>query len=228
MTNTVRTTILCYGDSNTHGTCAMLGPDDLQRFRSHVRWPGRLASMMGDKVRIVCEGLPGRTTVHDDPIEGAHKNGLSVLPAILESHRPIGIVVLMLGTNDLKSRFAVTSSDIARSIQKLLSVIAQSRCGPAGKAPKVLLIAPVPIREVGFLGGHFAGGAPISHSLAELYSDLAAAQGCAFLDAGAVADVDPVDGVHLTRAGHEALSEHVAAKLRTMLPGTLSLVSGRR
>lgn len=217
MTERARATILCYGDSNTHGTCAMQNPDDMRRFRRHIRWPERVGAALKDQARVICEGLPGRTTVHDDPIEGAHKNGLTVLPAILESHRPIDIVVLMLGTNDLKSRFSVTSADIARSVQKLMAVIAQSGAGPRGTAPRVLLISPVPIKEVGFLGGYFAGGARISDCLEGQFAQVAAAEGCAFLDAGAVAQVDMTDGVHLTEDGHRSLADAVTEKLIGML-----------
>ena len=53
---------------------------------------------------IIEEGLNGRTTVWDDPIEG-FKNGSLQLPPCLESQKPLDLVVLMLGTNDLKARF---------------------------------------------------------------------------------------------------------------------------
>lgn len=217
MNTCCRSTVLCYGDSNTHGTRAMRSITDRSRFRSRSRWPGHMSEALKPNVRVLCEGQPGRTTVHDDPVEGAHKNGLRVLPAMLESHWPLDVVVLMLGTNDLKTRFAVTPADIARSMERLLAVIAGSRAGPDGVAPKVLLIAPPPITETGWLAGHFAGGAEISHHLAEAYAEVAARWGVGFLDAKGVAEVDPVDGVHLTEAGHAALGAAVATRVRTML-----------
>lgn len=217
MTTCCRSTVLCYGDSNTHGRRAMRGPDDVSRFRSHVRWPGRVASALKPNVRVLCEGLPGRTTVHDDPIEGAHKNGLRFLPAILESHWPIDAVVMMLGTNDLKTRFAVTSADIGRSVERLLGVIASSRGGREGNPPQVLLVAPPPIVETGWLAGHFAGGADISQDLGRCFAEVAARWNCAFLDAGGIAEVDPLDGVHMTEAGHDALGAAITAQLRSML-----------
>ena len=217
MTACCRSTVLCYGDSNTFGMRAMRSAGDRSRFRSHARWPGQVAEALKPNVRVLCEGLPGRTTVHDDPVEGEHKNGLRVLPAILESHWPLDVVALMLGTNDLKTRFAVTPADIARSVERLLAVIAGSAAGPDGAAPKVLLIAPPPITETGWLAGHLARGAAFSHHLADAYGDLAARRGIAFLDARGVAEVDPMDGVHMTEAGHAALGAAVAGKLRAML-----------
>ena len=117
------TTIVVFGDSNSYGTPAMAGLDDWGRFAPGERWPGvMLAGLAGSQgvepdVVLVEECLPGRTTVHDDPIEGRHKNGLAVLPVVLESHRPIDIVVIMLGTHDLQARFAVTHDDIPHSVE---------------------------------------------------------------------------------------------------------------
>jgi lysophospholipase L1-like esterase len=69
---------------------------------------------------VISEGLPGRTTVHDDLVEGGKRSGLEVLPAILPSHAPLDLMLLMLGTNDLKPRFSVTAAEIARSIERLV------------------------------------------------------------------------------------------------------------
>ena len=113
-------TLLCFGDSNTHGTMPMGDLSAMGRFDHRHRWTARLAGLLPDW-EVISEGHPGRTTVHDDPIEGAHRNGLTVLPALLESHRPIHAVLLMLGTNDLKERFSVNAGDIAQALERLKS-----------------------------------------------------------------------------------------------------------
>ncbi len=102
-------TVLCYGDSNTWGS----DPETGERFAPDVRWPGVLRRSLGEGYWVIEEGLGGRTTVRDDPIEGAHKNGRAYLRACLESHKPIDLMTIMLGTNDLKARFAASASDIA-------------------------------------------------------------------------------------------------------------------
>ena len=94
-------TLLCYGDSNTHGTMPMPDLGFQGRYSRDERWSGRLQRLLPDW-EVIAEGHPGRTTVHDDPVEGAHRNGLTVLPALLETHRPVDAVLLKLGTNDLK------------------------------------------------------------------------------------------------------------------------------
>lgn len=208
--------VLAYGDSNTHGTVPMATIEDQGRFGPSERWPGVCAAALGAGFRVVEEGLPGRTTVHPDPIEGVHKNGLAVLPAVLETHAPIDLVALMLGTNDLKQRFAVSPLDIAQSISALLHTLRHSYAGPNATQPRLLVVAPMPIEEVGCLADMFTGGAAKSRSLAAEYAIVAARHGAEFLDAGEVVAVSPVDGIHVDAAAHAALGQAIAARIRTI------------
>lgn len=212
------TTILAFGDSNTHGTIARPRPgaDPGPRHAPQDRWPDVLAAALG--VTVIAEGQPGRTTVQDDPIEGAHKNGLRVLPALLESHRPVDLVIVKLGTNDCKARFALRGWDIAAGVARLARVIKASDAGPGGGAPDVLLVAPAPVAEVGPYAEAFQGGPARARAIAPALRDAAAELGCGFFDAGRVCTVDPVDGIHLTagaqRALGLALAEAVGARLK--------------
>jgi lysophospholipase L1-like esterase len=208
--------ILAYGDSNTHGTMPMATLEDQGRFAPAERWPGVCARALGSGWRVIEEGLPGRTTVHPDPIEGAHKNGLAILPAILETHRPIDLVVLMLGTNDLKQRFSVTPLDVGISVSKLLDALGQSRSGPKSDRPRLLVVAPMPIEEVGCLAGMFEGGAAKSRRLAAEVARVAALYGADFLNAGEVITVSEIDGIHFDAAAHAALGRAIAAKISEM------------
>ena len=217
------TTIVVFGDSNSYGTPAMAGLDDWARFAPGERWPGvMLADLVGQSrvgadVVLIEECLPGRTTVHDDPIEGRHKNGLTALPVVLESHRPIDIVVIMLGTNDLKARFAVTPEDIAHSIEVLVKAVRASQAGPDGKAPKVLVIAPPVILETGCLAGLFRGGAEKSARLGACFATMAARIGVPLLDAGPLISSDPLDGIHLAPDQHGALGRAASRAVKALL-----------
>jgi lysophospholipase L1-like esterase len=163
---------------------------------------------------VIEEGLPGRTTVHDDPIEGAHRNGLAVLPAVLESHRPIDAVIVMLGTNDLKQRFSVSALDIALSLEKLVLAVRASACGPDGAAPGVILVAPPPILEVHDLGVMFAGGAAKSLDLGPRIAAVARGLGVPFIDAGALIGVSEVDGIHYDEPAMAALAQAFAGAVK--------------
>jgi lysophospholipase L1-like esterase len=209
-------TILCFGDSNTHGTIAMTAPEDRRRHPRAARWPSVMAARLGAGWEVICEGLPGRTSVFDDPVEGAHKNGLRMLPGLLESHRPLDLVIVMLGTNDTKHRFAAPAGDIARGLERLALTIRQSGCGPDGAAPRVLLAAPVPVIETGLLAGMFEGAAKKSRALAPALREAAARQQAGFVDLAAVAEADPVDGIHLTAEAQAAIGAAMAAAVQDL------------
>lgn len=210
-------TVLLFGDSNTHGTMPMPDLGFGGRFGREERWAGRLAKLLPDW-EVIAEGHPGRTTVHDDPVEGNHRNGLTVLPALLESHKPIDVVVIMLGTNDLKERFSVNAGDIAHSLERLARLIRAGDCGPGGAGPGVLLVAPPPILEVGCLAGMFAGGAAKSRALAAEIEAAAKRVGVPFLDVEQVVQVSPIDGIHYDAEANPALAGAIAAAIRAHFP----------
>jgi lysophospholipase L1-like esterase len=205
--------LVCFGDSNTHGTPPWAGPDTRTRYGPDVRWPGVLATALGAGWRVHEEGLPGRTTVHPDPIEGAHLSGLAALPMVLGTHSPIDTLVIMLGTNDLKARFSVGAADIAASVERLVRT-ARTFCADSGRpVPAVLVVAPAPITEVGEFREIFRGGAEKSGRLGPLLRDTAARMGAGFLDAAAHVRTSDVDGVHLDPHAHRALAAAARAAL---------------
>ena len=205
-------TILLFGDSNTHGTLPVPDLGSSDRYSRDDRWTTRLANLLPDW-EVIAEGHPGRTTVHDDPIEGAHRNGLTILPALLESHRPVDVVLVMLGTNDLKQRFSVNAGDIALSLERLVRVILTSGAGPDNCPPAVLLVAPPPIIEVGCLAGMFAGGAAKSQALTVEIAAAARRAGVPFLDAGQLVAVSPIDGIHYGPEANQPLATAIAAAI---------------
>ncbi|MFB9948607.1 SGNH/GDSL hydrolase family protein [Rhizobium puerariae] len=209
-------TLLVYGDSNTYGASPIQADGTSFRYGPEIRWPMRLARALHPDWRVIDEGLPGRTTVHDNPFTGAHKNGLSVLPAILESHAPMDAVAVMLGTNDLKARLNLPANEIAEGLKRILLRIRAGACGPDGTQPKLLIIAPAPISEVPPHDEILAGGAEKSRRLAPLFESLAGEMGAAFFDAGSVAAASGVDGVHLSEEAHIALADALLPVIRAL------------
>jgi len=183
------------------------------RFGPDVRWPQRLQKFAGPAWHIIEEGLPGRTTVHDDPIEGAFLNGMSFLPAVLRSHRPVDQIIVMLGTNDLKARFCVGAGDIALSLGRIADVITQSGAGPDGNSPGLLFICPPPITETGCLADMFTGGAAKSVQMQRLIPEYLAQSGLAVIRAADCLSVSDADGIHYTAQAHLALAEMLAGQL---------------
>ncbi|WP_258092301.1 SGNH/GDSL hydrolase family protein [Salipiger pentaromativorans] len=204
--------ILCYGDSNTHGTMPMRVAGLSERHPRAQRWPEVMARALGPDHQVISEGLPGRTTVHDDPVEGGVRSGIKVLPAILHSHKPIDLAILMLGTNDLKPRFSVTAYEIARSVERLLLAIRAE-----GVTRGEMIVCPPPLRETGTLRDVFAGAEARQAGFETHLRAVAARHGCDFVAAGAHVAVSAGDGVHWEAAGHEAFGAIMAEAARTAL-----------
>jgi len=204
--------VLCYGDSNTWG----YNPLTKERYEKDERWTGVLQKTLGSYCHIVEEGLNGRTTVWDDPIEG-YKNGKTYLIPCLETHKPLDLVVIMLGTNDLKKRFSLSAYDIAQGAGALVDVMNKSNCGRMDKPPRVLLLAPPPLGRLTEFAEMFGGGTEKSRRLSQHYRNAALVYGCEFFDTSAVIRSSNVDGVHLEKEDHEALGKAVAEIVKRIL-----------
>lgn len=205
--------LLCFGDSNTWGYV----PGSGQRFPLQVRWPGVLQARLGSHWRVIEEGLNGRTTIHQDP-ERDGRNGRLFLGPLLESHAPLDLLILMLGSNDLMPCYASSAADVAAGVGILLDIVATSCAGPGSAAPTVLLVAPPRIKAAGMafeLG--YAGVAEESVAVSEHYLALATARNCPYFDAAQVVSASDEDGVHLDAEAHGALAEAIAERVRSLL-----------
>lgn len=214
--------ILCFGDSNTWGydpSATATSPLPV-RYAPEVRWTGVMAKELGAAFRVIEEGQNGRTTVHDDPTSWACRNGRIYLPACLESHKPLDLVIVMLGTNDLKSMFSVAPGEIAAGAGILLRTILQSDAGPEFKAPKAMLVCPPAIGDLSRLpefAAKLVGARDKSLKLPAYYDALARQHGVAFFNSQEVVVPSEVDGIHLNARDHLALGRALAAKVKTLL-----------
>ncbi|MEX0853025.1 MAG: SGNH/GDSL hydrolase family protein [Bauldia sp.] len=205
-------TVLCYGDSNTFGTATVDRPDG--RYVPDERWPGVLRSALGPGWMVIEEGLGGRTTVSDDPVEGADKNGRTHLPPCLRTHRPLDVVVIMLGTNDLKARFNKSAWEVAAGIGVLVDIVKTASVGRNEGVPEIIVVCPPPMRDkLPSHGDMFAGAPAKSREMARHYRGAAAERSVRFFDAGAVIKSSKVDGFHLDADAHSVLGRAIAAEI---------------
>ena len=208
--------ILCFGDSNTWGYDPRGG-----RYDEETRWPMRLQMLLGDGYTVAEEGFNGRTCVYDDPIEGGYKSGAAYLPPCLMSHNPLDLVIIMLGTNDTKRRFNLTPMTIGEGMMQLIRLTRLYAADVQGNPPKVLVVAPPPIRENLMKSRHgecFGEQAvAVSKGLAAEYARIAKLLRCEFFDAASWAEVSSIDAVHLTKEGHLGLAEGLFRKITQIL-----------
>ena len=208
-------TVLCYGDSNTFGHATVERPD--MRYGPDERWPGVMRAALGPSWLVIEEGLNGRTTVSDDPVEGIEKNGRTYLYPCLMSHKPLDVVVIMLGTNDLKARFGKSAWEIAEGVGALVKITLAAAAGRNGGAPKILVVSPPPIlKKLPLHAEMFDGAYPKSQEMAKRYADLARLHGVSFFDAGKAAKSSKVDGFHLDPHAHAGLGKAIAAVVAKM------------
>jgi lysophospholipase L1-like esterase len=204
--------IVAFGDSNTWG----YDPATQTRFARDVRWTGVMRNELGAPHVVVEEGLNGRTTVFDDPME-PYRRGCDYLPPCLRSHRPLDLLILALGANDLKSRFSATASDIGEGMERLVEIAMAERVAPDGGSPKILIVAPPPLGRLTGFAEAFIGGAEKSRRLAGVYRDLAERQGVGFVDSGEFIRCSDIDGLHYEAGQHEILGRVLAEAVRMML-----------
>ena len=210
-------TILCFGDSNTWGCLPLTSLENIPRYGPDVRWGSVLRAALGEGYWVVEEGLNGRTTVWADPVEGEYKSGKSYLYACLESHAPLDLVAIMLGTNDLKHRFGLSAWDIAAGAGVLVEMVQASAFGPGEAAPRVLLICPPPVGKLTLFAELFDGSVEKSRQLARFYRAVADEHHCDFLDAGQHVVSSDGDGIHLDPGQQQKLGRAVAEKVKAIL-----------
>jgi len=189
--------ILCYGDSNTWG-CV---PEVFQRYDFNVCWPGVMQNILGVEYHVYENVLNGRTTVFDDYIEEG-RCGKEGFPIVLESNAPLDLVIIMLGTNDVKLRFKLEPWDIGWGMDLLIKYVKKANCGRNGNTPKILVAAPIVLGDCWdktILGTVFDKSC-----------------NCEFLDAGLYAKPS-IDCVHMEPEEHKKLGEAFAQKVREIL-----------
>lgn len=212
-------TIVCFGDSNTHGYDA----ETFGRFDFDERYPNILASLLGKEYDVKEEGLSGRTTVFEDPLFEGMRGLDDILTALL-THEPVDLLIIMLGTNDTKERFGVGAENIARGLERLILKAKQVPENFRGGRRNILVITPPPIED-GYEGAIFGpamgrGCAEKSRQLAFHFEQVCKRQNCHFLDAGSIPGLrmNDIDFMHLTREGHGILGRAVFRKVKEIFP----------
>jgi len=202
--------ILCFGDSNTWGYVPGTG----KRYDSKTRWTALTSQMLDNEFTLIEAGLSGRTINSDDPFR-SDRNGSQFINLYLESCRPLDLVIVMLGTNDLKVRLENSIEDLKADIKQLCLQVLNFDYSPY-KAPNIMLVAPAPFAETVELDAEFLPALDTSKRIAPIFYQLARELNIQFLDAGRVIKVSKVDGIHWDADGHRDFAHHLAAMLKQL------------
>ena len=211
-------TILCYGDSNTWG----YNPDGSGRYPKHMRWTTVLQKELGESFDVISEGLNGRTTVWDDPVRGDYRNGKKYLLPCLHTHKPIDLVILFLGSNDLKPRYNVTSMEIAQSVEMLVDIVKKSETGPNMTSPEILVIIPPPIlipeevKQMDYLLPEYEKAVDKSRQFPQAFTSVLNGK-CHLFDSSKYIKTSEIDGMHLDPASHAILGRELAKYIKDFL-----------
>jgi lysophospholipase L1-like esterase len=208
-------TILAYGDSLTFGHDA----ENQNRHKYEDRWPSVLEAGLGGQARVIAEGLGGRTTAFDDYSAPADRNGATVLPTLLSSHTPLDLVIIFLGTNDLKSFINGSALGAAYGVKRLIEIVQTHPYSFNAPAPKIIIVSPphAVATDHADLGPMLEGGVERSREFAGHYSRIARDMGVGFFDAATVAKATPIDGVHLDAANTRAIGTALVPLVKSVL-----------
>ena len=195
-------TVVCYGDSNTWGRI----PHGEQYPRSK-RWPYILQHLLGADYEVISEGLGGRTFVASEPAK-PHLTGITHLQSILKTRGPIDLMIVMLGTNDMKKVFNLSASDIAEHLEQTIQLIQK-------EVSNILVICPpeIVVPETNDLEPNFQRSIGVSKQLPPLYKTVAEKYGCMFLNAQDYISSSTIDGFHLDAEAHQKLAEAINGML---------------
>ena len=203
--------ILCYGDSNTWG----YNPVDASRYQN--RWTKVLADLLPED-EIIEEGLSGRNINREDP-DIPNRNGFPVLPVLIRTHRPLDLVIIMLGSNDLKKFHHITKEILADDLKKTIDVINDEELEFPYPVPEILVMAPVELGD-GILTtskwkDYFdENSIKVSKELAEAYREVAERENTYFFDASEVAEASEYDSLHLDETEHRKLAEALCVEIK--------------
>ncbi|NQZ90427.1 MAG: SGNH/GDSL hydrolase family protein [Colwellia sp.] len=200
--------VLCFGDSNTWGYVPGTG----KRYDEEVRWPALTQLLLNNEFTLYEAGLSGRT-INSDDASRDFRNGAKQLNLYLESCRPLDLVIIMLGTNDLKASLTLSIEDIKERAKALCLQVLNFDYAPYDK-PEILLVAPAPFVDSVNIDDEFSQSIVRSKQLAPAYFQLAQDLKLLFLDAGRVIKSSMIDGIHWDEKEHRDFAIHLAAMLK--------------
>jgi len=206
--------ILCFGDSNTWG----YDPATQTRFSKDIRWTGVLQQLLGSKYNVIEEGLNGRTTnVNEKQDHGLgyfrpFRSAMDLLSVLIETNSPLDLIIVMLGTNDLKTNFNQSSEMIAKNMRLVCESIIDN---DYFHSKSIILVSPTHINEESpNLLDSFIGTTQASQSFSNSYRKISDDLDLYFLDASESVKTNKIDGLHWDAMQHSDFANSLFNKIK--------------
>lgn len=207
--------VLAFGDSLTWGADAT----NVKRHAFEDRWPNALEASLDGQCRVFAEGLSGRNTAFDDYSNSTERNGVKALPSILATHEPLDLVIIMLGTNDMRKHICGNAAGSAAGIAQLIRIVRNFNYQPDHKVPKILVVSPPHVLNGTdpHFDGVMDGAIELSHQYFNQYKLVCDRDNVSLFNAATVCEPDPIDGVHLDAINTKILGVALAPIVEDIL-----------
>lgn len=210
--------ILCYGDSNTWGHDP---ENDAKRVSEDARWPMELERLLGGEYRVIEEGLCGRWSgslefeANDVDIPW---NGYQYFLGCFRSGKPLSLVIIMLGTNDLQKAKELEPEYTGKMLKLYVKAVEDICALSEEEVPEILFISPIAIDESivdNEIFNEIFGEQALSKSLklAGIIEKTAKECGVHYLKAEDFANASKRDGLHMNSENHRLLAKAVRNKV---------------
>ncbi len=212
--------ILCFGDSNTWGYKPGGG-----RYNKKERWTTIMGDILDEDYTIIEEGLCGRSIYGSDfqsdttVDEKAPAN--SFLSKYIKDYYPFDMMIIMLGTNDLRPEIELTTKEIAQEISQFAKHVLNYNYED-GAVPKIIIVSPPYIKPgvstspTSHIFGLPEESAQRSRELAKHYKSCADELGVYFLDAAEYVEVSDIDSLHLDGDAHKIFAKEIATFIQSL------------
>lgn len=202
--------ILIFGDSLTWGYVP--GSKHL-RMSSNIRYPGVLQNILGQNYEIIEEALNSRGIINGDSRLGKEgRSGIEYIIPCLDTHDPLDIVIVMLGTNEMKYEYNNSPEQIGEQMRKLLKIIINRPSQFRSIKSDIILISPPIVNEETSYckeNNKYLSAAEKSKRLVKIYEELSTQLNVKFLDSSKITDTG-IDGIHITEDSHRRIAEKLS------------------
>jgi len=200
--------ILCYGDSNTWGYVPNINGYSkdaiIQKYDDIDCWWYNLKK----DNNVIINGLCGRCIAHENRWL-KNRNATTTIIKELNLYKNLDLIIIQLGTNDCKSEYGNTASEIAQNLENLIKIIKTQTNA------QIMIISPAIIKEDNKITQrYYIGAQSKSIELDYFYKDIAQKNNLIFVS-GQHLEIGE-DGEHLTKKGHKLLGSRVLLKVKQL------------